>query len=306
MKYSIILVIIILNVQNIYSESRELQPFGTDSAIAIDDNVLLYKEPTISSESIARIPHLQGVRIIAKTNVISSGKDQLWYYVDSGMQNQKEKVRVVSNRIITPTLKGWVQREDLAGWGDFKPADKIQEMFIICYEVEGPPVYYSIYPNGTYKISTEDKYYYSESVKIHLNGKVYRYKNVLLLTGKAGEVANLFYYDYEGKLRGGSSWETKVITNKAKFLEWKKFDILGILCVVTGDNVNVRTEPNTNATVLLKLKKGAKVVVINRQDEEVTIGDKTGHWAYIDTGVKDKKGNTIKGWVFDVYLKEAE
>ena len=76
--------------------------------------------------------------------------------------------------------------------------------------------------------------------------------------------------------------------------------------ILTGDNVNVRTEPNTNATVLLKLKKGTKVVVINREDEEVTIGDKTGHWAYIDTGVKDKKGNTIKGWVFDVYLKEAE
>ena len=96
-----------------------------------------------------------------------------------------------------------------------------------------------------------------------------------------------------------------MFTNKSEFSEWAKSDLIGIPHILTGDNVNVRAEPNKNATVLLKLKKGVKVVVINRQDEKVTIGDKTGRWAYIDTGVKDRKGNSIKGWVF-AYLKVEE
>ncbi len=74
--------------------------------------------------------------------------------------------------------------------------------------------------------------------------------------------------------------------------------------ILTGDNVNVRSEASTNSAVLLKLKKGARVKLLERSDISFTIGDKTGNWVYIDTGVKDKKGNTIKGWIVDVYLKE--
>ncbi len=74
--------------------------------------------------------------------------------------------------------------------------------------------------------------------------------------------------------------------------------------ILTGDNVNVRSEASTNSVVLLKLKKGARIKLLERSDVEFTVGDKKGYWVYIETGVKDKKGKTIKGWVVDVYLKE--
>ena len=80
-----------------------------------------------------------------------------------------------------------------------------------------------------------------------------------------------------------------------------------ILYLLTGDNVNVRAEASTNSAALVKLSKGAKVTLLKRSDIVLTVGDKKGFWAYIDTGVKDKKtGETIKGWVFDYYLKKAE
>ncbi|URA10591.1 SH3 domain-containing protein [Thermospira aquatica] len=74
--------------------------------------------------------------------------------------------------------------------------------------------------------------------------------------------------------------------------------------ILTGDNVNVRTEPSTNSAVLCRLKKGARVKFLEGSETTLTIGDKTGYWLYIDTGIKDKKGNTIKGWVLDLYLGE--
>ncbi len=76
---------------------------------------------------------------------------------------------------------------------------------------------------------------------------------------------------------------------------------------LTGDNVNVRAEAATNGAVLVKLSKGAKVTLLKRSDAALTVGDKKGFWAYIDTGITNKAGNeTIKGWVFDYYLKEEK
>ncbi len=75
--------------------------------------------------------------------------------------------------------------------------------------------------------------------------------------------------------------------------------------ILTGDNVNVRSEAATNGAVLLKLSKGAKVTLLKRSDVALTVGDKKGYWAFIDTGIAKKDGEeTIKGWVFDYYLKE--
>ena len=54
----------------------------------------------------------------------------------------------------------------------------------------------------------------------------------------------------------------------------------------------------------MKLFKDYKVEVIKQSDIELIVGDKKGHWAYIDTEVSDDKGGTIKGWIFDYYLKE--
>ncbi len=76
--------------------------------------------------------------------------------------------------------------------------------------------------------------------------------------------------------------------------------------ILTGDNVNVRAEATTNSKVLLQLKKGTRVKVLKRSDVGFMVDGKKGYWVYIDTGVKDKKGKTIKGWVVDVYLKQEE
>ncbi|URA10630.1 SH3 domain-containing protein [Thermospira aquatica] len=304
MKYFIILIMIILNIQKVYSEPSELQFFGTNGAIVITEGAILYKEPNIDSGLIEILPFLQDVAIITKTNINYSGTNQIWYYVDSRRIPHEAKMIKTERGWEYPTLKGWVQREDLAGWGDFKPVKKIQEMFITCHEVDGPPVYYRIYSNGTYKIRTEEKFYYSELVRIHLTGNIYRYRNVILLTGKTGEVANLFYYDDEEQLKGGSTWETEVLTDKSKFPKWAQSDkapVLETYYILTGDNVNVRTKASTNSAVLFKLKKGTRVKFLERTEITI-IGDRTGYWVYIDTGVKDKEGNTIKGWVLDLYL----
>ena len=77
--------------------------------------------------------------------------------------------------------------------------------------------------------------------------------------------------------------------------------------ILTGDNVNVRAEASPKGEVLTMLSKGAKVKLLERSDKALTVGDKKGFWARIDTGVMDeKKGETIKGWVFDYYLKPIE
>jgi hypothetical protein len=75
--------------------------------------------------------------------------------------------------------------------------------------------------------------------------------------------------------------------------------------ILTGDNVNVRQLPfQTNSVILTVLKKGARVRLIERMPEDITIGGKVGHWAYVETEVKDKAGNAVKGFVFDAYMGE--
>ncbi len=78
------------------------------------------------------------------------------------------------------------------------------------------------------------------------------------------------------------------------------------ICTLTGDNVNVRAEAATNGAVLVKLSRGAIVTLLKRSDMALTVGDKKGFWAYIDTQVTNKDGETVKGWVFDYYLKPLE
>lgn len=92
-----------------------------------------------------------------------------------------------------------------------------------------------------------------------------------------------------------------VLTDKRNVVKLKNY------FSITGDNVRVRAEPATNGQVLTSLNKGAKVEVLKRGEQEEAIGGKKGRWAFVDTGVVDKKtGETIKGWVFDAYLKEEK
>jgi uncharacterized protein YgiM (DUF1202 family) len=76
--------------------------------------------------------------------------------------------------------------------------------------------------------------------------------------------------------------------------------ISNVTMVLTGDNVRVRTEAGTNGAVVATLSKGAKVKLIERTDIALTVGDKTGFWALVETA------SGIKGYVFDAYLKEEK
>jgi hypothetical protein len=83
----------------------------------------------------------------------------------------------------------------------------------------------------------------------------------------------------------------------------QKVQAPGGVFTLTGDNVNLRADAGTNSDVLAVLKIGAKVTLLGRLSGQETIGGKSGYWAYIDTGMKDIAGGTVKGWVFDAYLK---
>lgn len=67
--------------------------------------------------------------------------------------------------------------------------------------------------------------------------------------------------------------------------------------IITGDDVRIRSQGSTNGAVLAVFSKGKRVRLISRADAAVDIGGKKGRWAYVDAG-------TVKGWVFDYYLKE--
>ena len=270
---------------NVYS--TDFQPFGTNGAIVINRGAELFEKPDIKSTKILNLSYLQYVSVFK----MNSNSNQIWYYIDSYSSTNHRP----------PTLKGWVNRIDLAGKSDFKPVRKMPEMFIIAYTIDGPEVNYHIYPDGTYEIWTKAETYNMD--KSILKGKVIQCKNVLMM----GDTGDLFYYDEEGQLKSPFT-EIKVITNKSKFPKIKEPTTQSktLVLTLTGDNVNVRAEASTNSAALVKLSKGAKVTLLKRSDIALTVGDKKGFWAYIDTGIKDKKGGTIKGWVFDYYLKKAE
>lgn len=89
----------------------------------------------------------------------------------------------------------------------------------------------------------------------------------------------------------------------AKELKGLPKDIL----IVTGNNVNVRVEPNVNSNEVLKINLADKVKIIKRSGKIITIGDKNGEWLYVDTRKINKKNReTFKGWVFSYYLSDLK
>lgn len=76
------------------------------------------------------------------------------------------------------------------------------------------------------------------------------------------------------------------------------------LHVVVGNNVNVRTNPSLKAKTIHQLKITDMVVVKKRKSKKTNYGSITGRWAYIDLCMTSNCEGTIKGWVFDYYLKD--
>jgi hypothetical protein len=71
--------------------------------------------------------------------------------------------------------------------------------------------------------------------------------------------------------------------------------------VLTGDSVRMRSEAGTNGAVAAVLSKGARVKLLERKGEEVEIGGRRGHWAYVEVASPAAMAGK-RGWVFDAYM----
>jgi hypothetical protein len=292
--YSLFSVFLSLYFSYLFGE--EIQPFGKMGEVyIIQDNTPLYEKADISSCLILRLNRLQLVYILKTTNLIRSHFQEKWIYIDS------QQVTNEYYRAGTPTIKGWVERKYLIGKNDFEKIDQIDEMFIsISYAEYG--VDYHIYSNGIfiYKFGDEKKLY---------KGNVYRCKvntNFFSLN-----YAEFFWYS-NNVVEVPSPFVSKitVLTNKSDFPPWAQSDVPPVLegdfAHLTGDNVNIRAKPTTNSVVLTRLKKGARVKVLEISEEVFRVGDREGLWVYVETDEKDKHGKPIRGWMVDIYLKPKE
>ncbi|URA09423.1 SH3 domain-containing protein [Thermospira aquatica] len=283
---------------HIFLFADDIKPFNKlGEVFVINDNVPLFEKPDINSKEVLRIPILRRIRILSNTQFIflSNNVRKEWIYIDTYIPISENMVKV-NNRWQYLTHKGWVERRHLVGKGDFKKVSKMNEMFIlIAYSEDG--ISYRIYKDGTFSYKYGDEpSYYGGSVylcKANTNFFSFNHMEFFWYSNNIVEIPSPFVSRVE------------VLTNKSDFPKWAQSDkpfVFETYYILTGDNVNVRSEASTNSAVLFKLKKGARVKLLERSDVTFTIGDRTGNWVYIDTGVKDKKGNTIKGWVLDLYL----
>ncbi len=290
MKKRIFILLSLLGLLYSFLQAKPLVPFGKYSVYILEDGAPLYEEPNQNSEMLLKLEILHSVYILGSTNLIKQNRKEEWFYINSR--------KAVSYDIGAPIIKGWIERKYIFGKEGFKSVKKIQEVFIMASYVEFGVVYH-IMSNGTLE------YKYLEGNSKVRRAKIYRFKNILSLGNK-----EFLYYDKDENLNARYT-EIQIITNKTEIEKYVReyfgqdSDSVEIndFYILTGDNVNVRSEASTNSTVLLKLKKGARVKLLKRSEVEFTIGDKKGYWVYIETGVKDKKGKTIKGWVVDVYLR---
>jgi hypothetical protein len=74
--------------------------------------------------------------------------------------------------------------------------------------------------------------------------------------------------------------------------------------LVSGNNVNLREDPNINSRVIKQLIIGEWVYFRDRKGKKETIGDLNGEWIKVLTRYTDKYDKDISGWVFDYYLAD--
>lgn len=67
--------------------------------------------------------------------------------------------------------------------------------------------------------------------------------------------------------------------------------------VTAKAGLNVRDKPDTNGKKLGLVPYGEEVEIVETGTDEVTIGDKTGHWVKV-------KWKKLNGWAFDAFLGE--
>jgi len=274
---------------------KEIEPFGPmGDVFVIVDKAPLYDEPDFNSRLIWKLEMLERVYISKKTNMSKNGVQEEWFYVDS-------KILTNSRRGI-PSIKGWIERKYLVGRGDFEEVKEMKEMFIsVVYQEYG--VEYHIRPDGFFTCSFGE-----EENRLH-RGRIYWCKvNTNFFSFEHGEF--FWYSNNEVKVPSIFVYEVMVYTNKFEFALWASADISQVVAGgyahLTGDNVNIRANPTTNSVVLTRLRKGARVKVLEISEEVFRLGDREGLWVYVETEEKDRNGKPIRGWMVDIYLKPEE
>ncbi len=79
----------------------------------------------------------------------------------------------------------------------------------------------------------------------------------------------------------------------------KHSDRNGKSATLVGNNINLRSAPNTSGEVVRTLASGTKVRVISQAENCTTIGTKIGRWVKvrpIDSSIQE-------GWLFDSYVR---
>ena len=287
LKYSSIFVLTLIMVIKGYSQ--ELKSLANSNFLISSDKVNVYLEPSTNSKVISTL-HIND--IVQLINIAANKVNGNLIYIDTGYYSKTNS---------DETIKGYILDSQIADLKNFKKVNQFNDYSI--FGSEGDAVFaYEFHKNGKY-----ERYTFDEKGKKSkpIVGSVYQYKNLIFAKDDKTKNYLLFYLDKDNNLVYGIGEEGKLIFSKPKNSDSKNLNgSSSFVYTLTGDNVNVRAKASTNSAALIKLSKGAKVTLLKRSDIALTVGDKKGFWAYIDTGIADKKGGTIKGWVFDAYLKE--
>jgi len=70
------------------------------------------------------------------------------------------------------------------------------------------------------------------------------------------------------------------------------------LYVNAFDGLNIRTDPNLNSKIIKTIAFGEKIILLEINDEKVTIDNITGSWVKV-------KWNNLTGWMFNGYLSKS-
>ncbi|URA09902.1 SH3 domain-containing protein [Thermospira aquatica] len=264
-----------------------MRPLNGNTVLIITE-APLFREPSMFAPVLTKIPILEFVVLLSNREFILENKKEEWYFIGAYLTNlfSYESAKI----------KGWLERKYIAGIDDFKPAKRIQKEMLLISEDAEDTGYYRIYSNGIWAIFFED-------TKTTLYGQIYQCllnENVYLLGNHT-----MSFFIREDEIY--APFATKILTNSADYPNWIKekecpLNIGGYYTVI-GNDVPVRSIYFIDK-LLLKLKRGTKVKLLEWMDKKEKIGDKTGYWARVDTGIKDKNGDTIKGWILDVYIEE--
>lgn len=80
-------------------------------------------------------------------------------------------------------------------------------------------------------------------------------------------------------------------------IEQQQQQIINNTLMITGDNVNVRSQPSTDAKVVTKLQKDESFEILDKSEAYQTIGTETDYWYRIE-----KEGNPV--WVFGAFTSQ--